>query len=246
MKKLFIYTLIFCCLSSCEKSESDTNLASVNSVGRGGSTARFTIAGDYMYTVDRQDLHIFNVENPKTAKEISLYNIGREIETIFSMDNYIFIGSQSAVYIYDISAPLNPKSLGIFRHATACDPVVADSNYAYVTLRNNNIRCGGTANELRLINIMDINDSYLEYEYMMESPYGLGLDQDYLFVCDNGVKMFDKTDPANLVLITKIPQIDARDLIAHKNNLIVTATDGIYQFDYSTGTLVQKNFIPVQ
>lgn len=247
MKKYILYTAFIFGLFACEKSETSSSDASYvgSTTGKGGSTARFTIAGNYMFTVDRNDLHIFDIENPTNPIETSLYNIGRDIETIFAMDDYLFIGSELAVYIYNIEQPLQPKLIDVFRHSTACDPVVADSNYAYVTLRNNGRACGGTVNELLLINISDIDNSFIEFNYLLEAPYGLGLDKNYLFVCDNGVKMFDKSDPSDLQLIVKIPGIDARDVIPHQNNLIVTASNGIYQFDYSTGTLVQKSYIPV-
>jgi hypothetical protein len=243
MKNHILYIVIAFSVLACQKSETSNSDSSLSSTGKGGSTARFTISGDYLFTVDRQDLHIFDVENPVDPVEMSLYNIGRDIETIFAMGDYLFIGSEIAVYIYNIEQPLQPRLIDVFRHATACDPVVADSSYAYVTLRNNGRTCGGATNELQLINITDINNAYVEFNYLMEAPYGLGVDKNYLFVCDNGIKMFDKTDPSDIQLIVKIPGIDARDVIPYKNNLIVTATNGIYQFDYSTGTLIQKNHI---
>lgn len=241
MKNYILYIAIILSAFACEKAEN----ASTVSTGKGGSTARFTIAGDYLFTVDKQDLHIFDITNPANPIEMSLYQIGRDIETIFSMGNYLFIGSETAVYIYDIKQPLQPKMIDIFQHATACDPVVADSSYAYVTLRNNGRTCGGTSNELILINISQIEHSFIDHTYIMEAPYGLGVDKNYLFVCDNGIKMFDKSDPSNLQLIVKIPNIDARDVIPYEDNLIVTSTNGIYQFDYSTGTLIEKSHIPL-
>src|SRR5690606_21363599 len=93
-------------------------------------------------------------------------SIGFDVETIFPYGEKLFIGSASAMYIYDISDPKNPARQGTVSHIRACDPVVADGNYAYVTLRNNNSGCGGSQN---ILNIYDISAGKILYPLLLST-----------------------------------------------------------------------------
>ena len=68
----------------------------------------------------------------------------------------------------------------------------------------------------------------------MTKPQGLTKDDNLLFVCDDGIKMYDASDPGNIVLRKHIGDLETRDAIAWNKNLIVVASDGLYQYDYST------------
>jgi len=68
----------------------------------------------------------------------------------------------------------------------------------------------------------------------MTKPQGLTKDNALLFVCDNGIKMFDATDPANIVLKDHVMGLETRDAIAWNKNLIVVASNGLYQYDYTS------------
>ena len=67
----------------------------------------------------------------------------------------------------------------------------------------------------------------------MTKPQGLTKDDNLLFVCDDGIKMYDASDPANIVLKKHVSELETRDAIAWGKNLIVVASDGLYQYDYS-------------
>ena len=47
--------------SSCESDSTDTFTTDAGQTGQSGSLARFTILDDYLYTVDDQDLNVFNI-----------------------------------------------------------------------------------------------------------------------------------------------------------------------------------------
>jgi len=57
----------------------------------------------------------------------------------------------------------------------------------------------------------------------------LGLYNNYLFVCDDVVKIFDVSDPENSSLIHSISQ-NAFDVIIHNNLLILIGENGLYQY----------------
>ncbi|MDR2894781.1 MAG: hypothetical protein LBU97_04905, partial [Alistipes sp.] len=74
--------------------------------GRGGSMARFTIAGDYLYTVNDYELTVVSLADPARPVDVQRIHLGMSgVETIFPMDSLLFIGSQGAMFIYDISRP---------------------------------------------------------------------------------------------------------------------------------------------
>lgn len=203
------------------------------SSGVGGSMARFVITGDYLYAVDKQNLLTFDIaaEEPQPA---SKENVGWNIETIFSTDNSLFIGSESAMYIYDISFPATPEQLSVYSHLTACDPVVVEGDLAYVTLREGQ-RCPRAVNRLEVIDVNDRSNPKRIAEYEMINPHGLGIDEGVLFISegDAGLKIMDAENPLEIEELRHIKDIKTFDVIPLNNLLMVTGSDGIHQYDYS-------------
>ncbi len=203
-------------------------------VGMGGSTARFTIVNNYMYAVDRHTLKSVSISNAADPVMAGSINAGWDIETIYPFKNKLFLGSMGGMFIFDITNPVTPVSQGSFNHARACDPVVADDNFAYITLRSGT-NCGPTSNELNIVNIQNLQSPALLKTYPMTRPQGLSKDNNLLFICDgtSGVKVYNATDVLNLQLIKTISGIDPADVIAWNNIAIVVAKDGLYQYDYT-------------
>jgi hypothetical protein len=201
-------------------------------LGISGSMARFTIVNDYLYAVDHHTLLPISINHPADPVAGNVISAGFDIETIYPFKNKLFLGSMGGLYIYDISQPEAPVKEGDFIHARACDPVIADDNYAYVTLREGTT-CGPANNELEVVDVQDLQAPSLLKSYPMTKPQGLTKDNNMLFVCDDGIKMYDASDPANIVLKTHVTGLETRDAIAWNKNLIVVSADGLYQYDYS-------------
>jgi len=203
------------------------------STGKGGSLARFTIAGNYLYTLSGSALQLFDIKNPAAPSVWKKIEIGWDIETIFPYEDKLFIGGQEGMYIYDNSNPAEPDFISRFVHITSCDPVVVEGNHAYVTLRGGT-RCGGWNNRLEIIDISAITNPKLIAGYPMNGPYGLGIDGGALFICDGlaGLKLFDASDPRNLKLIRNFRGIHPLDVILADERAIVVGKDGLYQYDY--------------
>lgn len=202
--------------------------------GKGGSMAKFAIVDDYLYTLNGSDMQLFRIDEPSNPTKWVNISIQWDIETIFPYQDKLFIGSMSGMYIYDNRDPANPTLIAQFSHATSCDPVFVQDDYAYVTLRGGT-RCGGFDNQLDIVDISDPVSPSLLKSYAMQGPYGLAADGDTLFVCDGdaGVKVFDSSDVYNLELITQIAEYSAYDVILHNNIAIVVSPAGLYQYDYS-------------
>ena len=229
------------CMASCEKG--DNSMADLpTSDGMGGSMARFAISGDILYTVTTSNLKLFNIEDaadPRHYPERDV-SVGFDIETIFPMDTLLFIGSRSGMYVYDIVEPRFPFLLSQVSHFRSCDPVVAQGNYAFVTLNTNFSSCGSSDNNvLDVYDIADLSNPVLKKTVQLNGPTGLGVDGDKLFVCDRGLKVFNIFDPLNLRQIDDLAEIDevdvreAYDVIPLNGLLILIAKEGLFQFDYT-------------
>ena len=200
-----------------------------------GSMARFAIAKSYLYTVNDWQLKVFSVSVPSEPVYTKEVMIGWGIETIFPFKQNLFIGSNTGMFIFDISDASTPKKVSQFNHATVCDPVIADDNYAFVTLRTGETCRRGNINQLDILNVTDVKTPSLIKSYQLTNPHGLSKDGNLLFICDgrDGFKVFDATDVLNLKLLRHFTGFETYDVIAYNNIAMVVEKSGIRQFDYS-------------
>lgn len=227
---LFIFILVAC------TSDSDTGSQELSSdTGQGGSLARFTILGDYLYTVDTNELDVFNISDPSNPVQVNTVFIGFDIETLFAYKEYLYIGSRTGMFIYDANNREAPSQLAAVQHFTACDPVVANDTHAFVTL-DAGIGCGGTISALEIYDVNDVTSPILVSRRNLIGPKGLGLFGDYLFVCDDEVKVFDISNPEESVLVKSIDR-SAFDVIIRDDLLILIGSNGLYQYQLDSNDI---------
>jgi len=250
-RKLYLYLLpiiifIFSCSDGMDdvsfgakSAEMSTNNSGGGSsgTGTGGSLARFAVVDDYLYAVNNESIAVFNVSTPSNPEYKNHTKIATGIETIFPKDSLLFIGSQFGMFIYDIADPENPEEIATYEHVFSCDPVVVQGDYAYVTLRSESDgMCWRDVNELQIVNISDLTNIYLQESYDMTNPKGLGIDGNTLFVCDDGLKVYDVSDPGWITLEQEF-EIEANDVIPLNGLLLVVGDDGFYQYSYLNNTI---------
>ena len=246
--KLTLYILsLLVLLASCAK-DAGSNAPSPGS-GVGGSTARFTISNNTLYTVSNTDLQAYDISKSNDLITGSKTSLGFGVETIFPYHNNLFIGTQTGMYIYDINQPGTPKQMALFSHIRSCDPVVAQGNYAYVTLRSGTTCRNVAANSLDVVDISNVSSPKLLKSYPMKNPHGLGADSSLLFVGegDYGLRVMDISNPLDVREIQYFDSTKTYDVIPNRKLLIVTGPDGIYQYSYANLkqlTLLSK--LPVQ
>jgi hypothetical protein len=238
-----LYAAFVCLVLLTSCMSGDASSTSDGGSGQGGSMARFTINGDYMYTVDQRTLKLFDISDAAHPNYLERkdQNLDFGIETIFSMDTLLFIGSQDGMYIYDVTRPEFPTQLSFVSHIRSCDPVVASGSYAYVTLNSEQTWCGNTSNVLNIYDISNLSNPVLKVSESLNSPKGLGVDGNKLFVCDArlGVKVYDVSDPLHPLWIDdwshqqETANAKAYDVIPVNGLLLVTTDGGLYQFDYT-------------
>jgi hypothetical protein len=243
--KTFLYALILAG-SACSSNDATT---SMDSVGQGGSTTRYTIQNNYLYVVTNVSLKVFDISG-NNFTQVGAQEVGFGVETIFSRPDYLYLGSNDGMYIYKLEDPVSPEFAFKYEHIVACDPVVVQGNRAYVTLSSGVGSCNRDVNELHIIDITDRYNPQLITQFVMSSPHGLGVDGNYAFISEGefGLKVLDISDEHNIQTIETITEINAFDVIARANRLTVTGEDGIFQYSYPSAegdflTLLSK--IPV-
>jgi len=204
--------------------------------GIGGSMARFGLMGDHLLAVDNSTYYNFDLSVASGPTLQTKNGISWGIETMFLSGTTMFLGTRNGMIVYNVADATKPVYVSQFWHATGCDPVVVQNNRAYVTIRGGN-PCGSDINRLDVLDISNLKTPVLMRSYNMTGPYGLGIDDDILFVCDGtaGLKVYNASDPYLISenLIATFKDINAYDVIPLGSSLLMIGEDGFYQYNYS-------------
>ena len=237
MRTIFFLFFAITFFFSCEKAADSASAAAATATGKGGSLARFTIVGNYLYLADVSTLKVFDITNPQSTSQQPSLNLPFGVETIFPYKDKLFIGSQDGMYIYSIANPAQPALLGQARHVRSCDPVVANDNTAFVTLMGGR-PCGPAEDGLYIYNITSLTSPVLLKKELIPTPNGLGLADSILYVCQkrNGLSIYNIANPAMPLLRNKLTTYTFEDVIPYNNLLICYISTGLVLYDISNKT----------
>lgn len=232
-----IFAICILCLNyiwSCA-SDSDSNISlgpGNGASGVGGSTARFTIYGQFMYIVTASNLKVLSLIKPGEPELIKSLPLTSRLETVFIFEDNLFIGSQDGMFIYSLDHPSSPEYRATFRHQTACDPVIVNGNFAYITIREGQTCWNQSVNQLITVDISDLNNPVQMDTINMIRPRGLTIYDGSLYVGEGiyGLKKFDISTPYKPKLDTFFTHIQCNDMIGLPANLIVTSNEGVSQY----------------
>lgn len=232
-RKILLFGCIcFLVAASCTKDGGSAEAAS--STGKGGSLARFTIAGNYLYLADWGSIRVFDITNASSPIEKPQVNVGFGIETIFPYKDKLFLGGPTGMFIYSIANPAAPVKLGSAQHLRSCDPVVSNDTVSYVTLNGSN-PCGPAQSGLYIYDVKNISAPSLIKLLPLSSPYGLGLVDSVVFVCrgNDGLSAINVKKPsAPKIMYTKTEGYFL-DVIPYNDMLICYMNNGITIYDIS-------------
>ena len=230
-----VILLIALIVNSCTK---DSVSGGGQTTGAGGSTARFTILGNYLYVVDNTSLKAFDISNTGAAPVLkTTTDVGINIETIFPYQDKLFIGSSFAMHIFSVANPERPVKLAMAEYIIrmSCDPVVAKDSTAYATL-NSSGPCGGGGSQLVVYNIKDFANPVLKTSIPLIAPYGLGISDSALYVCEgsSGLKVYNTRNTYSPQFVSTISGGTFYDVIPYGNILICQLSNGLALYDIST------------
>ena len=238
---LLVITNIMASCSMSEKSDFSGELS-----GKGGSLARFTISGNYLYTVDQSSLHTISLADAEHPQKMADKSLGIYTETIYPYKNSLLLGTETGMFVFDLGNPANPQQIAYFQHIRSCDPVVAQNGYAYITLNTSNQRCFNGSNELQIVDISNLNSPQPVKTLSLSNPTGLDINNDTLYVCNKGLKIFNVADKYNPIEINYITGIEAQDVIVQQGRIIVIASNGLYQYKLTDSGLQKISAIPIE
>lgn len=234
MKNILIIVCTIFLFTSCEKANDAATPSNSNSTGKGGSLARFTIVGNYLYAVDDFSLNVYDIQDPATTKIVNTVQLRFGVETIYPYKDKLFIGSRDGMYIYSIAAPASPSLLGEARHTRSCDPVVANDSIAFVSLMGNQ-RCGPAEDGIYTYDIKNVLAPQQIHLNKIPTPNGIGLQDSILYVCQkaNGMSIYNVKNPAVPVFRKKIVGKTFEDVICYDNILVCYVSTGLALYDVS-------------
>jgi len=233
-----LLSAILLLFAACDKSATADTSAQA---GTGGSLARFTIAGDFLYLADHAMLRIFDISSPTATVEKASVPLNFGVETIFPYKDKLFIGATLGMYVFSIADPAKPVALGSIIHLRSCDPVVANDTISYTTLQGDG-RCGPAESGLYIYDIKTITSPVLKKLIPLSTPYGLGLMDTVLFVCrgNNGLSAINVKDPSNPKIMYTKNDGFYMDVIPYGNLLICYVNTGILIYDASRSTNIVR------
>lgn len=211
-----------------------------------GSYAKMLSQGDFLYLANQSELITYSISDRSEPVELNRAQLDFGLESVFIRKDLMFIGSTTQMYIYKIAATGIPEFLSTTNYNnwgnSFCfrDPIVTNDSIAFVTIATEGTTDGFCprsfeVNELRMYDITDLESPELVAEFEMEEPKGLGLDGKWLFVCEkeNGLRVFDVSDPSDLLELYHFPDFKTYDVIPLDGLLLVVGPDNLYQYDYS-------------
>ena len=229
-----VCSVLFFLIPSCTQDESTDSSSTL-----AGSYSTMLVIKDKLYLVNATTIKTFDITDPAIPKLIKESNLGFDIESLFSYDGLLLVGSKRGMYILELDDRGIPKqkSFTNYNNIEICsrDPIVARENLAYVTLSSEDFEdCERFAlDELRVFNITDPAKPVLLETIKMAKPKGLGLGRATLYICDetDGLVLFDITNPEKPEKTRALGGFKAFDVIVKNNLLLVTCEDQLRQYD---------------
>jgi hypothetical protein len=117
------------------------------------------------------------------------------------------------------------------------DPLAVNDDYAFASLSSKEIgdcvRLG--VDEIKVFNIKEPQLPVEIQRISMDSPRGIALDGDLLFVTEanQGLKVLDVSNPTQAEPLYHFDGFKAFDVIASNGLLVVVGPEKIYEYDYS-------------
>ncbi|HOJ89726.1 MAG TPA: hypothetical protein PLH86_01410 [Saprospiraceae bacterium] len=232
MKIKLFYFICLITVMSCGLEDGNINLSEDNGNGKtstNGSTSRFTIKDNYLYTIESNKLKVFDISISSKPNLINDLYIGNNIETIFSYRDQLYIGASTGIYIINIKNPKYVYLESYIEHWVARDPVVVKDDIIYSTARNS---WSGQLNIYQKQNNSFVNLS----SFRMNQPYGLGISDHYLYICDinDGLILFDVKNPRQIVKLKSFNDVQSpQDVIVLDKLIIVSTANQFFLFDSS-------------
>lgn len=238
MMKVVLVLVVCCCIFGCVEPDNSTPANTSNGVG--GSTARFVIQNDYLVVVEDRRIRTFSLKDSMKPKFVDeSFTTGPRLETVFAYGkDLVLIGTNQGAVITRITNEGLVDGISFASHFTSRDPVIAENDIMYVTIRpeenqarvvdDSGVLATDPSNRLIVYDISNLGDPEEITQLGIKNPTGLSLSGNRLYVCfAEGLRIYDITEPRIPKAITDYADFPCNDVIAAENSLIATGEKGI-------------------
>ncbi len=191
-----------------------------NSQAQSGTVNRLALHKQNLYVISNNNITVVSDQGSFGNEVSKQQSPVEDMETIFSHEDLLFVGSRTAMSIFEASENGAVDQVSSFDHATSCDPVLPHEDVAYVTLRTGDFsECPGNINAMLVIDVSRIDRIHELEEINMSSPYGMSIIGDQLYVGqgNNGLEIYDISNPRKPEHLNSV-DIEAFDIIADPVN----------------------------
>lgn len=232
-----------------------------------GSTARFAVASDHLYVLNRRKTHeemssshvwswegtdcidTFSLADPAVPSRVQRTDLLEAAETLFAAGSNLFVGGSTSMQIVSIAAPEEPELVSTTIHFPARDPVVVAGDTAYVTLRSR-FSENSQQNVLEIYSLADLTNPTQIGSFAMTAPWGLSVRHDRAYVCDGsaGLRVLSVATPSAVQQVAQVETNICFDALATDTHLVTTGAAGVvqYRIDPAIDAPVQLSTIPLQ
>ena len=204
----------------------------LSSGGTGGSYAVFAVIDTFLYYLDYSEIVTMSISRPAHPLELTRTHVDWGAETLFPTERFLFVGGSRGMYVMDRGDPRKPVLISSLQHWQACDPVVVQGDYAYVTLRSGNA-CGTSRDALLVVDIKNPGQPTLLCDMAVSTPYGLAVKDSLLYVSNGygGFTLFDISLPSSPEALKSWTGTDTKDFIWDSDVLYVMAFTEVRLYD---------------
>ena len=91
-------------IAGCNENGTSSSGSEGGVTGTGGSTAKMTIAGDYLYAIAGSNVQLLDISTPAAPQPWTQVEIDWDIQTLFPYGDYLLVGAADGMHILDNSA----------------------------------------------------------------------------------------------------------------------------------------------
>ncbi|MCP5101566.1 MAG: hypothetical protein GY943_38980 [Chloroflexi bacterium] len=171
-----------------------------------------TISGTTAFAPQEKGLRIFDLSDPTDPQLVDTYDlpstyigdvvISGTLAFIPEKPTYLDPPTTGGLRILDVSDPLNISQVTIFGEGDGVEAIAVDGNYAYLAFHEHSSPTSYSEKTL-ILDISTIN-SPTEVYRASNGTSDVTVYNDYLYIIDNGLEIYDISTPASPIYIKKI------------------------------------------
>ena len=185
------------------------------------------IIDNYLYT---SNFSIYDISNPDSPVRTGYYFSGITAFSIKVNGNYAFVGDYKGIEVIDISDKNNPKFVGSIVSSSVVYGIDIKDDYLLIANYTKNLKVASILSGIQSISKKDFDEpEIVKIVETHDYTEGLFIDGNDLYVANgnNGLKIFDISDPVNMTQIG--------NLYTSYANKVYVSGDYAYIADHTAG-----------